>query len=233
MVYQLLAVGYGFLAALAVMLLDPVSAGVVFLSLQCLSVVFSVPAYLSSGPRGDAWSKRLIEQLACLSRPGGLVAAGAAAALLASFVTPVPPGRILLASLLALAFGTFLAGVCTAVRALLGSRLAQALALVVGLLMVSTPYYVDPFIRATSGALRMRVVQVAVNINPLLVGAAGILNFDWLRHPDLYQTCLIGGWQFPFYYPSTLKAGITLSVIGIILIAVSAARRADSCEKSE
>ena len=78
----------------------------------------------------------------------------------------------------------------------------------------------------------MRVVQTAININPLLVGAAGILDFDWLRHPDLYHSCLIGGWQFPFYYPHALKTGITITIIGIILIAVSAVRRAGSCEKS-
>lgn len=233
MVYQLLAVGYGFLTALAVMLLDTVSAGVIFLSLQCFSAVFFVPSYLAGKSSGDTWPKRLLEQFTRLSRPAGLVTVGTVAALLATFVTPVPPGQILLASLFALTFCIFLAGVCAAARALLGSRPAQALTLAAGLLMVSTPYYVNPFIRATSGAWRMRVVQAAVNINPLLVGAAGILSFDWLRHPDLYQNCLIGGWQFPFYYPCALKTGITFTIIGIILIAVSAVRRADSCEKSD
>jgi hypothetical protein len=92
--------------------------------------------------------------------------------------------------------------------------------------MASTPYYVNSFIRATSGELRMRVVQLAVDMNPLLVGAAGIFRFDWLRSRHLYETCLIGGYQYPFYYPSALKMGIILAVVGIVLMGVSAWREA-------
>jgi hypothetical protein len=225
-VYQLLAACYGFLVVLAVMLLERVSAGVAFLSLQCISLVFTVPLYLCLRPQGAGWSNRLLRQLRSFLYPCGILASGMVAALLSSFVTPVPAGRILLATLFAAAFGLFLAGVCSGARALTGRTPAQALTLGIGLLMVSTPYYVNPFIRAASGALRMRVVQTAVNVNPLLVGAAGVLKFDWLRAPHLYQTCLVGGYQYPFYYPSATKIGIIFSAVGIILIAVSAFRKA-------
>jgi hypothetical protein len=230
LIYQFTAVGYGFLVALSVMLLELVAAGVVFLSLQCLCLVFAVPIYLSDRPRGATWLKRLARQLLCFLRPCGLLGTGAAAALLASLVTPVPAGCILLVSLFALTFGIFLAGACLSLRALLGAHAAQALALALGLLMVSTPYYVNPFILATSGALRMRVVQLSVDVNPLLAGAAGILKFDWLRSPHLYSTCLIGARQYPFRYPSAVKVGIVLFVTGIILIGLSALRKAGDGE---
>ena len=220
-IYQLLVVGYAFIVALAVMLTDSVWVGVAFLSLQCLCAVFCVPAFSTTARGEQGWLKRFRRQMLNFLLTTGLLTAGTIAALLASLVTPVPAHHVMLVFLFALAFALFLAGICGAARALLGTVPAQALALAVGLLMVSTPYYINPFIRASSGALRMRVVQAAVNINPLLVGAAGILKFDWLRHSDLYQTCLIGGWQFPFYYPGALKTGITLGVIGIILIALS------------
>ena len=228
--YQFLIVGYGFLVALAGMLLKGGVAPVAILSLQCLSLVFVVPLYFWARPREASWSGRFARQALRFLYPGGLVGAGAAAALLTSLVSPLPAGRMLLASLFALTFGIFLAGVFCAARAVLGVALSQVVALAAGLLMVSTPYYVNPFILATSGALRMRVVQAAVSINPLLVGAAGVLRFDWLRSPHLYQTCLIGGYQYPFYYPSALKIGIILTVMGIILMAASAFRKADKGE---
>jgi hypothetical protein len=73
-------------------------------------------------------------------------------------------------------------------------------------------------------------VQTAVNINPLLVGASGIVGFDWLRSEDLYETCLIGGYQYPFYYPSALKVGIILASLGFILLGVSTFRKAGASE---
>jgi hypothetical protein len=224
--YQLLAVGYGFLAALSVMLLEPLSAGVFYLSLQCIMLLFVVPAYHCRRPQAAALLSRILLQYRRFLFPLGITAAGAAAAALASLVNPLGLGRILLATVFALSFGLFLAGLCSALRAFLGSSLSQALTLLVGLAMASTPYYVNSFIRATSGELRMKVVQLAVDMNPLLAGAAGIFNFDWLRSRHLYQTCLIGGYQYPFRYPSALKMGIILAAVGIVLLGASAWRRA-------
>jgi hypothetical protein len=228
--YKLLILGYGFLASLSIMLLEPVGAGVVFHSLQCLSLVFVIPVFFSSVPIEDTWPGRFGRRLLQLSYAGGLIASGAAAALLASFVTPVPATRILLLSLFAAAFCVFLAGVCSAARTAFGAAAAQLLTLLVGLLMCTTPYYVNPFIQATAGELRMYVVQAAVNVNPLLVGAAGILRYDWLRAPHLYERCLIGGHQYPFYYPSPIKAGIILFAAGMLLIAASSLRKVRNIE---
>ncbi len=228
--YQLLAVGYGFLAALSVMLLEPLSAGVFFLSLQCIMLLFVVPVFCCKRPKAPHLSQRLVSQYARFLQPLGIAAAGAAAAALASFVTPIGPGRFLLASLFALSFGLFMAGICSVLRSFLGISLSQALTLLAGLLMASTPYYVNSFIRATSGGTRIRVVQLAVDVNPLLVGAAGVFRFDWLRSRQLYETCLIGAYQYPFYYPSALKMGIILAAIGIVLMGVSAWRKADEAQ---
>lgn len=229
-VYRFLVVGYGFAVALAVMLLSGVATGVVFLSLQCLCLIFIMPVYLAGRSRETTWAKRLLERFRSLLRPLGFLVSGAVAAFLASFVTPIPASRILLASVFAAAFGILVAGICAAGRALLPAGAAQAISLAAGLLMVSTPYYVNSLILATSGALRMRVVQLAVDANPLLVGTAGIMGYDWLRSPHLYQRCLIGGYQYPFYYPSAAKVGIIFAAVGIILMAASVFRRANPNE---
>ena len=224
--YQLFAVGYGFLAALSVMLLEPLPAGIFFLSLQCIMLLFTVPVFHCRRLEAPSLPRRMLRQYARFLQPLGIAVAGTVAAALASFVTPVGLGRILMATVFALSFGLFLAGLCSVLRSFLGSSLSQALTLFVGLVMASTPYYVNSFILATSGELRMRVVQLAVDINPLLVGASGVFRFDWLRSPHLYQTCLIGGYQYPFNYPSALKMGIIMAAIGIVLMGVSAWRRA-------
>lgn len=229
--YQIVTLSYAFIIALAVILLRPLPAATAFLSLQCMVLLFTVPIFFSFRPGGHSWTARLRSLGVRLLRPAGLIAAGAAAALLASFVTPVGVGRILLCCVFALTFGLLLAGLCSVLLRFLNALIAQVCTLAVGLLMVSTPYYINPFILAASGPARMRIAQLAVSINPLLVGARGILGFDWLRSDHLYNTCLIGGWQFPYYYPPALRVGILMAVAGIILMVASALKRAGEGEK--
>jgi hypothetical protein len=189
-------------------------------------LLFVVPVYCCGRPRGESLPRRLVRQYAGFARPLGIAAGGAAASVLASLITPVGLGRLLLATVFALAFGLFLAGLCSILRSFLRVPLSQALTLFTGLVMAGTPYYINSFIRAATGGLRIRVAQLAVDINPLLVGAAGIFRFDWLRSRHLYETCLIGAYQYPFYYPSALKMGIILAVVGIVLLGASAWRKA-------
>jgi len=222
--YLLILVGYGFLVSVTVMLHPLLTAGVLFLSLQCMAAIFAASIFLADRTGEAKWPGRIARRLKNLLYPLGILSFGTIAALLSSFVAPLPFLTILLLGLFSLSFCLFLAGVILGARALCGQFLSQAIVLGSGLLMISTPYYVNPFILSTSGALRMLVVQWAININPLLIGSAGIMRFDWLRAPSLYDRCLIGGYQYPFYYPSPLKVGIILALAGIILIGLSAIR---------
>jgi len=187
--------------------------------------VFFVPVFAPVRPDGATFSGRLLAKGRQFLRAACPAAAAAAAALLISLVTQIRTSHVVLSSLFALTFGLFLAGLCSVLHSAAGLTLSQVFTLAAGLAQVSTPYYINPFIHSTSGAVRMRIVQLSIDINPLLVGASGILQFDWLRSPYLYQRCLIGGYQYPFYYPSALKTGIFFAVAGVILIAVSALRK--------
>ena len=223
--FRLLLAGYGFLAALAVMLVKPAPAGVVLLCLQCVCVVFAVPACCIWRPAAGRWPGRAKAPLMQMRQAVWLVGAGAAGGGLGSLASAPPDAGILTGSAFALSFAVFLAGTCFLAGAAFGRTAAQVLTIGIGLLMVSTPYYVNPLILLSSGALRMRVVQAAVNVNPLLVGAAGIMNFDWLRAGALYHTCLIGGYQYPFYYPGALKVGIIFGIAGMIFMMASTLRK--------
>jgi hypothetical protein len=232
-VFRLFAVGYAFLVALAVIFLEPLGAAVMFLALQTFMLLLAMPVLYSSRPAATTVKARILAQGMRFRCALILVAAGAVAAFLASWVTPVAWTDILLISIFALCFGAFAAGVCAVLRMILTGSLAQGFTLAVGLLMLGTPYYINPFILATAGRMRMWIVQTAVNVNPLLAGANGILGFDWLRSRDLYENCLIGGYQYPFYYPSAVKVGIILASLGIILMGVSTLRKAGSSEAGD
>jgi hypothetical protein len=84
------------------------------------------------------------------------------------------------------------------------------------LLMNTTIFYVNPIISAVQDntVLRQKIIEVAININPILTIATNFFHHDLLRSSTIYSICDIGSYYF-YSYAHWVTILIYYLIIGV------------------
>ncbi len=116
-----------------------------------------------------------------------------------------------------LAFGFFLLGAARSLRRWVGEG-GLAVASLVGLLVLASPFLTDAYLEEADGRVRPGVREATLGVNPLMAAASpALLGFDWLRQPLAYQRLKLG--QFHAYeYPDPLVQGLFFFLAGGLLL---------------
>jgi hypothetical protein len=189
---------------------------ILFVFLEPVALACVMPFLLSHRRDAESHRARILRPIADAAIFCALLAAGAA--ILAIYTGVVEP---LLSTLFLLPFALFVASSTTLFSLLSGLYSGQIAGATLATLIISTPFYVSFILKIVPSTLRLFVAQSAVNVNPIIVASASLLQFDWLRSPRMYSICPIGGDQFPFYYPSWLEVAAGYLLCGLLFAAAA------------
>jgi hypothetical protein len=98
----------------------------------------------------------------------------------------------------------------------------QLAAALLGLLMLGTTFYCSPFVEMTrSQVWRGAAVTGSLYVNPVVVLAGSVYNYDFLRGRParMYEYCVIGPY-YPFRYPRWWAASLIYVAAAAVLGAV-------------
>lgn len=108
------------------------------------------------------------------------------------------------------------------IRLGVSSNLSQLIIMVLVIMMCGTVFYANPFIETyrTDQEIRQTIINLAVNLNPILVIAGNFWGHDLLRAQQMYQISLIGPY-YPYSYTDWRYLLIGYWVIAILCLAIS------------
>lgn len=108
------------------------------------------------------------------------------------------------------------------IRLGVSSNLSQLIVTVLVIMMCGTVFYANPFIETyrADQEIRQTIINLAVNLNPMLVIAGNFFGHDLLRAQQMYQLSLIGPY-YPYSYTDWRYLVIGYWVIAILCLTIS------------
>lgn len=126
-------------------------------------------------------------------------------------------GYLKLAAFL-IGYGLMLTSLCLLMMSsAVSSNLTQVIVTALAFLMLGTVFYANPLIESTpSNQIRQGIVQWSINLNPILVIAGTVFNYDIMLSPLMYRISLIQ--YYPHYYPEWWNFIVAYLVVGLICL---------------
>lgn len=114
-------------------------------------------------------------------------------------------------------FVVLLAGLGATARRV-GGPGARALATLLGLAILASPFLADPILEDPDRQVRPFVRETVLWLNPLAGAAsAPLLRVDWLRQPIAYRSTTLGPYH-AYHYPDPLRQGGLFFAAGVLLL---------------
>lgn len=116
-------------------------------------------------------------------------------------------------------YGLMIGSLCLLLVSLgVSGNLMQVIVTLITFLMLGTVFYANPLIEsAPSNQIRQAIVQWSINLNPILIIAGTVFNYDIMLSPLMYRISLIQ--YYPHYYPEWWNFIAAYLVVGVICLA--------------